>query len=87
LVFIETEPPFDTRIIHLRDVDLQAGADQLGVGLEIFDHCLKTNEWPGQDGFSKTIVNGGMPSWAVTRIQNDLRYKREELKLAKEIAA
>jgi hypothetical protein len=46
-VFVESKPPFCTRIVTLRDDDLARGERQNFVAIKTFAKCMETGEWPG----------------------------------------
>lgn len=68
-VFVEKTPPYDVRIMQLKDVDIDLGEKQTLAGLEVISECLKRNEWPGYDGFSGDISWIEVPSWHRTKIE------------------
>ncbi|MFC6487316.1 PD-(D/E)XK nuclease-like domain-containing protein [Nitratireductor sp. GCM10026969] len=72
-VFVEKAPPYDVRVMQLKDTDIDLGERQARQGLNLLRECLKRNEWPGYDGFDQHISYVEMPAWAKTRIDNDLR--------------
>lgn len=67
-VFVEKAPPYDVRVMQLKDSDIDLGERQARRGLEILRECLKRHEWPGFDGFHQDISYVEMPAWARTRI-------------------
>lgn len=71
-VFVEKGPPYDVRVKTLKDRDIDLGERQARMGLSILGECLKRNEWPGFDGFGQHAGWIEMPSWAKTRIENEL---------------
>lgn len=70
--FVEKQPPYDVRIMQLKDADIDMGERQAMRGLAILNECLKRGEWPGFDGFDQHISFVEMPPWARTRIDSQL---------------
>lgn len=50
LVFVESSPPHCTRIVTLKDSDLDRGDRQNRNAIDTFDRCLKSGAWPGPGG-------------------------------------
>lgn len=74
-VFVEKTPPYDVRVMQLKDTDIDRGEQQARRGLSVLRECLQRNEWPGYDGFVQQMAYIEMPAWARTRIDNDLQQK------------
>lgn len=75
--FIETKPPYDVRIVELRSEDMDIGEQQVRAALVRLEKCIARNEWPGEEGFEQSISPISMPSWAKTRIQNEMQYQEQ----------
>lgn len=73
--FVEKQPPYDVRIMQLKDTDIDLGERQAMRGLAILADCLKHNRWPGYDGPDQHISYIEMPSWAKTRINIGLEVE------------
>jgi hypothetical protein len=73
--FVEKAPPYDVRIMQLKDTDIDLGERQAMQGLKILADCIKRNEWPGFDGPDQHISYVEMPAWGRTRIETDLSAK------------
>ncbi|MCZ4501008.1 MAG: hypothetical protein JWQ74_3563 [Marmoricola sp.] len=71
-VFAEKAPPYDVRVMQLKDEDIDLGEAMARRGIAIVEECVKRNFWPGYDGFEKEFSWVEMPSWAKTRIKIDL---------------
>jgi NACalpha-BTF3-like transcription factor len=71
-VFVEKAPPYDVRVMQLKDEDIDLGEQQARVAIETVKRCLKENRWPGYDGFDREISYTEMPGWAKTRIKIQL---------------
>lgn len=69
-VFIESKPPFCTRIVTLKDDDLARGERQNHVAIKTFAKCMETSEWPGPGGADAEYL--ALPTWAQTRIDHQL---------------
>jgi hypothetical protein len=69
-VFIESKPPFCTRIVTLKDDDLARGERQNFVAIKTFAKCMETGEWPGPGGADAEYL--ALPTWAQTRIDHQL---------------
>lgn len=69
-VFVESKPPFCTRIVTLKDADLARGERQNFVAVKAFAKCMETGEWPGPGGADAEYLE--LPTWAQTRIDNQL---------------
>lgn len=75
-VFIESKPPFCTRIVTLKDTDLARGERQNFVAVKTFAKCMKSGEWPGPGGADAEYLE--LPTWAQTRIDNQLELAEAE---------
>ncbi|MBX5238672.1 PD-(D/E)XK nuclease-like domain-containing protein [Rhizobium sp. NLR22b] len=71
-VFVEKAPPYDVRVMQLKDEDIDLGERQARVAIEIVKRCLSESRWPGYDGFDREVSYTEMPSWAKTRIKTQL---------------
>lgn len=71
-VFVEKAPPYDVRIMQLKDEDIDLGEQMARRAIATVEECLKRGEWPGYDGFAQDISWLEMPSWAKTRIKIEL---------------
>lgn len=71
-VFVEKAPPYDVRVMQLKDEDIDLGERQARVAIETVKRCLKEGKWPGYDGFEKEVSYVEMPSWSKTRIKTQL---------------
>ncbi|ASY62476.1 Exodeoxyribonuclease VIII [Sinorhizobium sojae CCBAU 05684] len=72
-VFVEKAPPYDVRVLQLKDEDIDLGERQARKAIAIVERCLKVNHWPGYDGFDREFGWVEMPSWAKTRINIELQ--------------
>lgn len=70
--FVEKQPPYDVRIMQLKDSDIDLGERQAMRGLAILAECIEHGRWPGFDGFDCDISFVEMPAWARTRIDTEL---------------
>lgn len=71
-VFVEKGPPYDVRVMQLKDTDIDIGERQALAGIAMVRECLKRGQWPGFDGFDREIGWVEMPGWARTRITTAL---------------
>lgn len=71
-VFVEKAPPYDVRVMQLKDEDIDLGERQARVAIEIVKRCLKEDRWPGYDGFDREVSYVEMPGWSKTRIKTEL---------------
>lgn len=71
--FVEKSPPYDVRIVVLKDADIDLGERQALIGLRILKECLKRNEWPGYDGHDQHISYVEMPAWGRNRIEDQIK--------------
>lgn len=71
-VFVEKAPPYDVRVMQLKDEDIDLGEQQARKAIATVKECLKRNQWPGFDGFDKEISYVEMPGWSKTRIKTEL---------------
>jgi hypothetical protein len=78
-VFVEKTPPFDVRIVQISDEAMDLGERQVRQGLQMLELCIERGEWPGEEGFSRTISMIGIPAWARGRIETDIAYKAQEI--------
>lgn len=74
-VFVEKTPPYDVRILQLRDEDIDLGERQVNRALLTFEQCIERMEWPGEEGFERSIDFIGLPAWARTRIETEIQTK------------
>lgn len=72
LIFVEKKAPYCTRIITLKDGDLDRGRRQNRIAINIFANCLKVREWPGPGAADAEYME--MPSWAQSRIDGQLQF-------------
>ena len=70
--FVEKQPPYDVRIMQLKDSDIDLGERQATRGLAILAECIDRGEWPGFDGHEQHISFVEMPAWSRTRIETEL---------------
>lgn len=71
-VFVEKAPPYDVRVMQLKDEDIDLGEAQARKAIATVKECLKRGIWPGYDGFDREISYVEMPSWSKTRIKLEL---------------
>jgi len=74
LCFSEKTPPFCSRIVTLKDCDLDRGAKQNRASLRIMADCLEKNWWPGPGDYSDADFVE-IPAWLQTRIDKELEFK------------
>lgn len=74
-VFVEKGPPYDVRVMQLKDSDIDRGEALARKGVGIFRECIKSGEWPGYDGFAQDIAWLELPGWAKTRIDIELQQE------------
>lgn len=77
-VFVEKSPPYDVRILQLRDDAIDLGERQINEGLRMMQACIKRWEWPGEEGFSPGVGYVGIPEWGASRIRTDLDMRERE---------
>jgi hypothetical protein len=71
-VFVEKAPPYDVRVMQLKDEDIDLGEMQARRAIATVEECLKRSAWPGYDGFEREFSWVEMPLWAKTRLKNQL---------------
>jgi len=71
-VFVEKAPPYDVRVMQLKDEDIDLGEQQARLAIKTVKRCLKEGIWPGYDGFGKEFGWVEMPGWAKTRLKNQM---------------
>jgi hypothetical protein len=50
LVFVETEPPHEVRVVQLAHPDwIDGGLHKMRRAIDIYAHCIATDTWPGDD--------------------------------------
>lgn len=50
LIFVETDPPHEVRVIQLAHEDwIDGGARKMRLAIDRYAHCLATDHWPGDD--------------------------------------
>lgn len=80
LVFVEKTAPFCTRLVTLKDCDLQRGRLQNRAALRIFAACVESGEWPGPGSDDAEYME--LPTWAQARIDSQLTYLEQTTKAA-----
>lgn len=76
--FVEKTPPYDVRLVELREQDMDLGEKQVRSALARMAECIRLWKWPGHEGFEQTIAPIGLPGWGKTRIENELEYLKQE---------
>lgn len=71
-VFVEKQPPFDVRVVQLKDADIERGMKQLSIAFKSLERCLSTGEWPGYDGANPEARYAEMSAWAQRQIDQAL---------------
>lgn len=71
-VFVEKSPPYDVRIMQLKDEDIDLGEQMARRAIGTVEECLKRGDWPGYDMWAGDISWVEMPSWAKTRLKIEL---------------
>lgn len=72
LVFVEKRPPYCTRIVTLKDCDLERGMLQNRAALRMFAECLESGEWPGPAHDDAEFIE--LPKWEQDRIDSKLEF-------------
>ena len=72
LVFVEKTPPFDVVPVVLKTTDIDLGERQARSALKTLERCILENRWPGATSWDEHLGFVEMPSWAKTRIENEL---------------
>jgi len=50
LIFVETEPPHEVRVVQLAHPDwISGGQHKMRRAIDIYAHCIATDTWPGDD--------------------------------------
>ncbi len=74
-VFVETTAPYDCRVMQLKDEAIDLGVQQVNHALGVINHCLASGNWYGFDGPSGEPGWCDLPTWASTRIRNELQLE------------
>ena len=74
LIFAEKKPPYCTRVVTLKDNDLQLGERQNHAALATFAQCLKTGQWPGPGGTKEDAENIEIGDYDRKRIEERLEF-------------
>lgn len=74
-VFVEKSPPYDVRVMQLKDSDIDRGEQLARKGVALLRECIRRNDFPGFDGFDQHIAFCELPGWAKTRIDIELQQK------------
>lgn len=61
LVFVETKPPFEVRIVRLTNASLNMGHRKVAFCLDLWARCLKSGRWPG---YPREITRLDVPAFA-----------------------
>ena len=68
LVAVEKTAPYCSRVVTLKDCDLELGERVIRTALRTFANCLERNDWPGP-GHQSDASYIEIPSFARTRIE------------------
>jgi len=74
LVFAEKKPPYCSRVVTLKDNDLQLGERQNHHALETFARCIKDDRWPGPGGDREDAVGIEIGDYDRKRITERLEF-------------
>lgn len=74
LVWVEKAPPFCVRVTTLTGADVERGELQARAALRLMARCLDTGVWPGPGGDRADGEYLSLPTWAATRIDQELEY-------------
>lgn len=72
-VFVEKNPPFCSRVVMLKEHELDRGEKQIRAALKQFEIGLATGQWPGPDGDQTDAEFIETPGWAQTNADNRLQ--------------
>ncbi|WP_025091474.1 PD-(D/E)XK nuclease-like domain-containing protein [Brucella intermedia] len=76
-VFVEKTPPYDVRVVTLKEADIDLGEQQVRMGLKVLERCIKENTWPGFDGFDQHISWIEMPAWSRSRVEDQIKHMEQ----------
>lgn len=62
-VFVEKTPPFCTRVVTLKDEEIDRGERIARASLRMFADCMRTGNWPGPGGDQEDAIFIETPSW------------------------
>lgn len=74
LVFIEKKNPWCTRVVALKDNDLDRGEQANRAALDAMARCLKSGHWPGPGGDREDAEHIELPIFAQNQIDDRLKY-------------
>lgn len=72
LIFVEKDAPYCTRVVTLKENDLQLGDKQNRVALDMMAACLKSNNWPGPGGEAEDAEHIELGEFEQKRINDKL---------------
>lgn len=72
LVFVESKAPFCTRVVTLKENDLDRGEKQNAACIQVFADCLKAKHWPGPGGDREDAEYIELGEFAQKRIDDKL---------------
>ena len=75
LVFIEKTPPYCTRVVTLKETDIERGERQCRAALKIFSECWKSKHWPGPGGDQTDAEYTELPEYEQKRIDERLKLE------------
>jgi hypothetical protein len=74
LVFIEKKAPWCTRVVTLKDNDLDRGEQANSAAMDAMARCIKSGRWPGPGGEREDAENIELPQWSQTQIDDRIKY-------------
>lgn len=74
LVWVEKSAPFCVRVTTLTGADIERGELQARSALRTMARCLETGVWHGPGGERRDGEYLSLPSWAASRIDQELEY-------------
>lgn len=74
LFFIESKPPFSTRVVTLKEADINLGRRMNTAALDLFVKCYSEKDWPGPAGHQQDAAYMDLPDWYRERADDRLKY-------------
>lgn len=78
LVFVESAAPFCTRVVQLRDEDIERGEKQNRAALRIIADCISSGSWPGPGDDRADCEWIDLPLWRREQIDEKLKLQMRE---------
>ncbi len=74
LIFVEKKNPWATRVVTLKENNLDLGERCNRAALDSMAQCLKKNHWPGPGGDREDAEQIEIPEWSANKAEDRIKY-------------